>query len=71
MAKNNGNKFGLIKFKVTKKSTVKSIGLVSEDCSEDDVKERENESQFAPFGGLLNSSNIKFGIPDEESDDEK
>ena len=41
---NNGSKFGLIKFKVTKKSTVKSIGLVSEDCSEDDLKERDNGS---------------------------
>ena len=62
----------MIKFKVTKKSTVKSIGLVSEDCSEDDVGEREKGGQFEAFGGLLNSSNIKFGIPDEVGDqDEK
>ena len=61
----NEFKFGGIKrFKVTKKSTVKSIGLVSEDMSDDDVKEKQKS--FEPFGGILNSSEIKFGMPESD-----
>ena len=64
----NDDRFGgLTKFKVTKKSTIKSIGLVSEDC--DDLEERNKPESFMAFGGLLNSSEIKFKLPQDDEKD--
>ena len=69
LKEHNEDRFGgLIKFKVTKKSTIKSIGLVSEDC--EDLEERNKPESFMAFGGLLNSSEIQFKLPQQDEKDE-